>query len=64
MPRLLSNTHVTRALMVAMTVLFVGCEHDASRDQAETRTALRAADDAIFTAGSDQTKLERAIGDP
>ena len=62
MPRLLFNTHATRALMIAMTVTLVGCEHDASRDQAETRTALRAAEEAIFTAGSDQTKLERAIG--
>lgn len=62
MPRLPVRHYSMCALLFAMTAVLTGCEHDASRDQAETGSALRDAEDALFTAGNDQAKLERAIG--
>lgn len=62
MPRLPFHHHATCALFFALTAVLAGCEHEASRDQAATGSAIRNAEDALFTAGNDQAKLERAIG--
>jgi hypothetical protein len=62
MPRLPFHHHATCALLFALTAVLAGCEHEASRDQAATGSAIRNAEDALFSAGNDQAKLERAIG--
>ena len=49
------------ALICVAAVVLLGCEHEAARDQVATDTALRQAEDALFSAGMDSDKLERAV---
>jgi hypothetical protein len=55
------RTVCTSALICTAAIVLLGCEHEAARDQVATDTALRQAENALFSAGMDSDKLERVV---